>query len=225
MALSDSCHAQARASLAEYCDPELAQQIVDATAKYDQLHEQFEDLKEPDPDRTMKNPLYQEYVAAKDAIDRLHQQTPLAAISMMRRALADYEEKHGMDHPTTARMAWLLSLQLDGEDQEALLMRAATVLLDCPGPAHEITSEGLDSLYTDLEDSASRSGDTRLKHSCNHIALQMLQAFIAGSSAGTAYLWTDADSPGYMGGAEVYTVEKKNYEVLKRCSYTRVHYC
>lgn len=223
MALSDCCHAQARASLAECCDFELAQQIADATAKYDQLHdaasEQFEDLEEPDPDGTMKNPLYQEYVAAKDAIDHLNHQTALATISMMRRALADYEEKHGMDHPTTARMAWSLSLQLDGEDKEALLMRAATVLLDCPGPAHGMTFECLVGLHWHLAntDSEDSSGDTRLQHSCNHIQLQMVQAFSAGCSAGTAYLWADADSPDY----EALQVGEYDYFfnlALERCS-------
>lgn len=62
-----------------------------------------------------------------------------SAVRIIRQALANLEDKHGMEHPITARVAWRLGLHLSGADKEAVLLRVASSLIDCLGFAHEAT--------------------------------------------------------------------------------------
>ena len=119
--------------------------------------------------------------SAEAAIGAAWSEVTSAVEQSMRQALADYEEKHGMDHPTTARMAWRLGLQLKGEDKEAMLMRAARALLECPGPAHEMTWTCFYSLqlFSHLGTSALRK--------------QLLHTMAAGLLAGTSYSVTNVN--------------------------------
>ena len=126
-----------------------------ASEAHQALEEQLFDLE----DGTMKQPddetAQQKWdeskaaeASAKAVMEAAWSEVSSAVEQSMRQALADYEEKHGMDHPTTARMACQLGLQLKGEDKEAMLMRAARALLECPGPAHEMTWTCFYDLFT-----------------------------------------------------------------------------
>lgn len=130
--------------------------------------------------------------AKEDVCSEMNSVVQQTQLQSMRQALAEYEEKHGMDHPTTARMAWRLGLQLKGEDKEAMLMRAARALLECPGPAHEMTWTCFRDLYEHLDKAARADEDNAgIKHRLNNIRKQLLHTMAAGLLAGTSYWWTN----------------------------------
>ena len=132
--------------------------------------------------------------SAKAVMGKIWSTLEQAELQSMRQALAEYEEKHGMDHPTTARMAWRLGLQLKGEDKEAMLMRAARALLECPGPAHEMTWECFFSLYDHLGQAAWADEDNAgIKNRLNNIRKQLLHTMAAGLLAGTSYGLTNVN--------------------------------
>ncbi|KAL0051647.1 hypothetical protein WJX82_011174 [Trebouxia sp. C0006] len=105
----------------------------------------------------------------RSAVDK----AKVASVGMIKQDLAEHEEKHGMDHPSIARLAWKLGKCLEGNDREAMLIRAATALIECPGTAHEMT-------YMCLSDLCS-------------VSRQTLQAMAAGLVAGTTYWWNKTD--------------------------------
>ena len=141
--------------------------------------------------------------SAKAVMEAVWSEVSSVVEQSMRQALADYEEKHGMDHPTTARMAWQLGLQLKGEDKEAMLMRAARALLECPGPAHEMTWTCFRDLYEHLDCAAWADKDNAgIKHRRNSIRHQLLHTMAAGLLAGTSYGYTNVnwEELGYEAG-------------------------
>lgn len=111
-------------------------------------------------------------------------------------ALADCEEKHGMDHPITARMAWRLGLY-PVPDKEAMLLQAARTLIDCLGLAHEAMWACLSELQLHLLFEAN-DADANNRNSArwSHPAQQMMRTMIAGMSGDTTYWWTKPCPPG-----------------------------
>lgn len=131
----------------------------------------------------------------RSAVDK----AKVASVGMIKQDLAEHEEKHGMDHPSIARLAWKLGKCLEGNDREAMLIRAATALIECPGTAHEMT-------YMCLSDLCS-------------VSRQTLQAMAAGLVAGTTYWWNKTDE-GFVDNPMLSEVLMYVYDTFECQSYT-----
>jgi hypothetical protein len=75
---------------------------------------------------------------------------------------------------------------LEGEEGEAMLIRAAGALLDCPGSGHEITYSSLWSLRTAYE---CQAGDDGLPSRWWPAKEQELEALVTVIENGTPYHW------------------------------------